>query len=65
MYGEQYGEYTHWCWGGGGEGKRLNKHATIYTINIHKFYLIQFSVESHTRLHLRYKVNWDLQKLFT
>ena len=51
--------------GGGGEGKRLNKHATIYTINIHKFYLIQFSVESHTRLHLRYKVNWDLQKLFT
>ena len=37
----------------GGEGKRLNKHATIYTINIHKFNLIQFSVESHTRLHLR------------
>ena len=50
---------------GGGEGKRLNKHATIYTINIHKFNLIQFSVESHTRLHLRYKVDWDLQKLFT
>ena len=62
MYGEQYGEYAHWCWG---EGKRLNKHATIYTINIHKFNLIQFSVESHTRLHLRYKVNRDLQKLFT
>ena len=51
--------------GRGGEGNRLNKHATIYTINIHKFNLIQFSVESHTRLHLRYKVNWDLQKLFT
>ena len=51
--------------GGRGRVKRLNKHATIYTINIHKFYLIQFSVESHTRLHLRYKVNWDLQKLFT
>ena len=50
---------------GGGRVKRLNKHATIYTINIHKFYLIQFSVESHTRLHLRYKVNWDLQKLFS
>ena len=49
----------------GGGGKRLNKHAAIYTINIHEFYLIQFSVESHTRLHLRYKVNWDLQKLFT
>ena len=26
MYGEQYGEYAHWCWGGEGKKVKQTRH---------------------------------------